>query len=109
MAEQLYVEGNFKDGSGRKIDPEAQCPDGLLHHFKQVPGKKGDERCIKCGLTKKFINYLLKIEEDGPKKCKCGKADSGFCLECNRECPACHSKMHDGVCVYCDGKDYSHM
>lgn len=74
------------------------------------------EICIKCGALnpcgcyKPEYRLLSEVnEEDGPKKCKCGKADSRFCLVCNRECPACHSKMYNGVCVYCDGKDYSHM
>lgn len=109
MTEQLYVKKNFEDDLGRKIDPSAQCPDGVLHHFKEVRSGTEGKRCIKCGLTEKYIDNLLKYEEDGPKKCACGKADSGFCPVCNRECPACHSKMYNGVCVYCDGKDYSHM
>jgi|GEM_PF-5187438 len=111
MAEQLPSKEKFKDDFGRKIDPRSQCPNGVLHDFRQA--RRGKEKegkyCIKCGLTKEFIDYLLKCKQDGPKKCACGKADSGFCLVCNRECPACHSKMYNGVCVYCDGKDYSDM
>lgn len=67
-----------------------------------------DLQCPHCGARGKW-GHPTEDSEDGPKKCACGKADSGFCPVCNRECPACHSKMYNGVCVYCDGKDYSHM
>ena len=49
----------------RKIDPKAQCPDGVLHHFKEVRGKPGEQHCIKCNLTKEYINNLL---EEASKK-----------------------------------------
>ena len=49
---------DFKDDSGRKIDPRIQCPNGVIHNFKQVKDGK-EERCIKCGWIKEHINALF--------------------------------------------------
>lgn len=44
------------------------------------------------------------------KKCACGETDAGRCYHnCNRPCPACGKNMLNGLCVYCDGKDYSDL
>lgn len=60
-------------------------------------------------MTNTLRDDRTEVDDIGPKKCKCGKADSGFCRDCNGPCPACSMRLHNGICVYCDGKDYSDM